>query len=193
MWEQFFQFPFTLQKKKVFVHRLQDKIVLFGDFFFFFLDSQMFSSANKRTLGCVAQKFWRKEKASTSNRFCMFEKSFQLVFSSWEIFILLKVIKQRKVEVPLSSTSAGGLWKHHYFQNTDGISFRPKFHVSSIWQTGRWALFCGTPALCDSRPFHFPWLLLTLELLQLDETQHPSFQSSGNQTSGQKVPWTRRI
>lgn len=42
------------------------------------------------------------------------------------------------MEVPLSSTSAGGLWKRHYFQNTDGISFRPKFHVSSIWQAGKW-------------------------------------------------------
>lgn len=64
----FFSSPLPLKNKKVFVHRLEDKIfVLLWDFFFFFLDSQMFSSANKKLFRCVAERLWRKEKASTSN------------------------------------------------------------------------------------------------------------------------------
>lgn len=156
----------------------------FGDFFFLlFWQKNVFFCQQENSSMCCWKFMEKRESFYFKSCFGMFEKSFHLVFF-WEIFILLEVIKLRKVEVFLSSTSAGGSWKHHYFQNIDGISFRPKFHVSSIWQAGEWALSCDTSALCGSRPLYFPWLLHTPKLLQLDKTQHPSFHSSGKQISG---------
>lgn len=77
MCEEFFQFPFALQNKKGICPWTRRQNNFFRRFFFFSLDSQMFSSTNKQTLGFVAEKLWRKEKASTSNHvFACFKNLF---------------------------------------------------------------------------------------------------------------------